>query len=139
MNGGSGADFMYMWTQILEGGGNGEDFDFFYFTGPTDFGKYFAPRRPGRSPERLEAWFDARVARDPAFRKAVDQGDVTESQLSKLLWTARLRSAQRYSSHDQSDASRARSMRGVAGAADFGIASQLAIFFDGQPQSPRRI
>ena len=37
MNGGSGADFMYMWTQILEGGGNGEDFDFFYFAGPTDF------------------------------------------------------------------------------------------------------
>src|ERR1700731_847215 len=29
MNGGSGADFMYMWTQILEGqAGNGEDFDF---------------------------------------------------------------------------------------------------------------
>ena len=32
MGGASGADFMYMWTQILEGPtGLGEDFDFFYF------------------------------------------------------------------------------------------------------------
>src|SRR3977135_4705 len=39
----SGADYMYMWTTVLEGPrGMGEDFDFFYFTGPTDFGRFFA-------------------------------------------------------------------------------------------------
>jgi len=38
----TGADFMYMCTQILEGrGGFGADFDFFYFTGPTDFAGFF--------------------------------------------------------------------------------------------------
>src|SRR5262249_25785352 len=36
--GGSGADYMLMWTSILEGrDGLGEDFDFVYFAGPQDF------------------------------------------------------------------------------------------------------
>ncbi len=33
----NGADYMLQWTRVLEGRGLGEDFDFFYFTGPTDF------------------------------------------------------------------------------------------------------
>src|ERR1700716_4226776 len=41
--GASGADYMYMWTTVLEGPrGMGEDFDFFYFVGPKDFGRFFA-------------------------------------------------------------------------------------------------
>ena len=33
---------MLMWTRILEGDrGLGEDFDFIYFAGPTDFAAYF--------------------------------------------------------------------------------------------------
>ena len=48
MNGASGADFMYMWTEILEGPtGLGEDFDFFYFGGPPTFGKTSRLDRPG--------------------------------------------------------------------------------------------
>jgi hypothetical protein len=41
--GATGADYMYMWTQILEGrNGLGEDFDFFYFVGPSDFAQFFS-------------------------------------------------------------------------------------------------
>jgi hypothetical protein len=40
---GSGADYMPMWTQVLEGReGLGEDFDFVYFVGPQDFARYLA-------------------------------------------------------------------------------------------------
>jgi hypothetical protein len=39
----SGADYMLMWTRVLEGNdGLGRDFDFVYFTDPSDFGQYFA-------------------------------------------------------------------------------------------------
>jgi hypothetical protein len=72
MNGASGADFMSMWTQILQGrAGLGEDFDFFYFAGPSDFASYF-----GLTGEadlvRLESWFDNRLATDSSFKQAVD-------------------------------------------------------------------
>jgi len=34
----SGADYILMWTRVLEGAtGDGPDFDFVYFTGPDDF------------------------------------------------------------------------------------------------------
>ena len=134
MNGASGADYMYMWTQILAGrSGLGEDFDFFYFAGPTDFGKYFALTGQGDL-ERLETWFDARLAQDPAFKKAVDQGDVTKAGF-RDYYGLRASVAYSYGSHDEWNIARLINTR-RRGAADYGIANQLAIFFDGQPQSP---
>jgi hypothetical protein len=134
MNGASGADYMYMWTQILAGrSGLGEDFDFFYFAGPTDFGKYFALTGQGDL-ERLETWFDARLAQDPAFKKAVDQGDVTKAGF-RDYYGLRASVAYSYGSHDEWNIARLINMR-RRGATDYGIANQLAIFFDGQPQSP---
>ena len=42
MVGANGADYMYMWTQILEGPtAHGENFDFSYFVGPADFKNYY--------------------------------------------------------------------------------------------------
>ena len=39
---GTNDDYMLMWTRILEGvKGLGEDFDFVYFVGPSDFGAFF--------------------------------------------------------------------------------------------------
>jgi hypothetical protein len=36
----TGADYMLMWTRVLEGGnGLGPDFDFVYFAGPSDFAR----------------------------------------------------------------------------------------------------
>jgi hypothetical protein len=134
MNGASGADYMYMWTQIIAGrSGLGEDFDFFYFAGPTDFGKYFALTGQGDL-ERLETWFDARVAQDPAFKKAVGQGDVTKAGF-RDYYGLRASVAYSYGSHDEWNIARLINTR-RRGATDYGIANQLAIFFDGQPQSP---
>ena len=134
MGGASGADFMYMWTQILEGAkGLGEDFDFFYFAGPTDFGKYFALTGQGDL-ERLEAWFDTRAAQDPAFKKAIDQGAITRAGF-RNYYGLRASVAYSYGSHDEWNIARLINAR-RRGAADFGIANQLAILFDGLPQTP---
>ena len=49
-------DYMYMWTQILEGRQRlGEDFNFFYFAGPTDFAGYFKLTGQGDL-DALEDW-----------------------------------------------------------------------------------
>ena len=134
MGGASGADFMYMWTQILEGSaGLGEDFDFFYFAGPTDFGKYFFLTGQGDL-ERLEAWFDTRAAQDPSFKKAIDQGDITKSGF-RNYYGLRASVAYSYGSHDEWNIARLINARRL-GATDFGIANQLAVFFDGLPQTP---
>ncbi len=134
MNGAGGADFMYMWTRILEGEkGLGEDFDLFYFTGPSDFGRYFALTGKGDL-ERLEAWFDARVAQDPAFKNSVDQGDFTRTGF-RNYYGLRASVAFSYGSHDEWNIARLINER-RRGAADYGIANQLAVFFDGRPQPP---
>jgi hypothetical protein len=58
--------------------GNGEDFDFFYFAGPSDFAKSF--KLPAVSTlEALDDYFDARVKDDTNFKKAVDSGAVTKA------------------------------------------------------------
>ena len=134
MNGASGADFMYMWTQILEGPkGLGEDFDFFYFAGPSDFASYF--ELTGQADlERLEAWFDARVAKDPAFKSAVDQGSITKAGF-RNYYGLRASVAFSYGSHDEWNIARLINDR-RRGAADYGIANQLAVFFDGHPVTP---
>src|SRR5579864_2494374 len=100
MNGASGADFMYMWTQILEGpSGEGEDFDFFYFTGPSDFARFFNLTGEGDL-ERLETWFDTRAAQDPSFKKSVDDGSVTKTGF-RNYYGLRASVAFSYGSHDE--------------------------------------
>jgi hypothetical protein len=134
MNGASGADFMYMWTQILEGrGGLGEDFDFFYFAGPTDFANYFGLTGQGDL-DRLEDWFDKRVTQDPAFKKSVDDGSVTKPGF-RNYYGLRASVAFSYGSHDEWNIARLINDR-RRGATDFGIANQLAVWFDGRPVTP---
>src|SRR4051812_39504377 len=135
MNGASGADFMYMWTQILEGGpgGLGEDFDFFYFAGPTDFANYFGLTGQGDL-DRLEDWFDKRVSQDPAFKKSVDDGGVTKPGF-RNYYGLRASVAFSYGSHDEWNIARLINDR-RRGATDFGIANQLSVLFDGRPLSP---
>ena len=133
MGGASGADYMYMWTQILEGPrGLGDDFDFFYFTGPTDFAKYFELTGEGDL-ETLEAWFDQHLSKEP-LKKSVDRGETTKARF-RNYYGLRASVAFSYGSHDEWNIARLINIR-RRGAADFGIAEQLAIFFDGRPQSP---
>jgi hypothetical protein len=136
MGGASGADFMYMWTQILEGPtGLGEDFDFFYFAGPTDFGKYFKLTGQGDL-EALDAWFDTNAAADPDFKKAIDQDGAAKTKIAfRNYYGLRASVTYSYGSHDEWNIARLINVR-RRGATDLGIANQLAIFFDGQPQSP---
>lgn len=133
MNGASGADYMYMWTQILEGSGLGEDFNFFYFAGPSDFAGYFKLTGQGDL-DALEDWFDKRVASDPAFKKSVDDGSVTKAGF-RNYYGLRASVAFSYGSHDEWNIARLINDR-RRGATDFGIANQLSILFDGRPVSP---
>jgi hypothetical protein len=148
MVGASGADYMYMWTQILEGrSGHGEDFDFFYFAGPTDFSGYFLqPGKDGNAQQKndsgqvgdylgkLGEFFDKRVASDPAFRKAVEQGSISKGGF-RIYYGFRASVAFSYGSHDEWNIARLLNER-RRGAADYGIANQLSIFFDGRPVDP---
>jgi hypothetical protein len=131
MNGASGADFMYMWTQILEGrNGQGKDFDFFYFAGPSDFASFFKLTGQGDL-ERLEAWLDTRAAQDPSFKTALDNGSITRAGF-RNYYGLRASVAFSYGSHDEWNIARAINAR-RRGAADFGIANQLAIFSTAAP------
>ena len=67
--GASGADYMMMWTRVLEGDrGLGEDFDFIYFTGPADFAAYFG-LTGAADMERIEARFDEKLKQDPTCKR----------------------------------------------------------------------
>ena len=134
MQGASGADYMYMWTKILEGtNGNGEDFDFFYFVGPSDFARSFKLPSVGTL-EALDNYFDARLNDDPDFKKAADVGDVTKAGFRRYYG---LRAAVSFSlgSHDEWNIARILNDR-RRGVADLGIPNQIALFFDGQPILP---
>jgi hypothetical protein len=134
MAGASGADFMYMWTQILEGPkGLGEDFDFFYFTGPTDFARFFKLSGQGDL-EQLETWFDQHVAPDPAYKDALANGSLTKPGF-RNYYGLRASVAFSYGSHDEWNIARMINDH-RRGDTNFGIAQQLAVFFDGQPVSP---
>jgi hypothetical protein len=132
--GASGADFMYMWTTVLEGPrGMGEDFDFFYFTGPRDFGRFFTLTGEGDF-TKIEAYFDNRAATDPEFKKAIDQGKVTRFGF-RTYYGLKASVSFSYGSHDEWNIARLLNER-RRGATDFGIASQLPVLFDGQAVNP---
>lgn len=134
MRGASGADYMYMWTTILEGPkGNGEDFDFFYFAGPSDFAKSFKLPDTGKL-EALEDYFDARLKDDLDFKIAAAEGSVTKADFRNYYG---LRAAVSFSlgSHDEWNIARILNER-RRGIAELGIPNQLALFFDGKPVIP---
>jgi len=134
MQGASGADYMYMWTQILEGEkGLGEAFDFFYFSGPNDFAKYFELTGT-HDFERLESWFDEKILPDPQFKDAIANGSLTRAGF-RNYYGLRASVAFSYGSHDEWNIARMVNDR-RRGATDYGIANQLAVFFDGLPASP---
>lgn len=146
MTGANGADYMFMWTQILEGPtAHGEDFDFFYFVGPTDFASYFFPPKdddqykvqrlpPNNYLGLLDGIFDDRMATSADFKKEVEQGKVTKSGF-RNYYGLRASVSFSYGSHDEWNIARILNDR-RRGADSFGIANQLGIFFDGKPVNP---
>jgi hypothetical protein len=130
----NGADYMFMWTTILEGAkGLGEDFDFFYFAGPSAFRRFFGLDGTGDM-EKIDAYFERRLVTDPNLKKAVDEKKVSKRTF-RDYYALRASVAFSYGSHDEWNIARLINAR-RRGATDFGIANQLAILFDGLPQTP---
>jgi hypothetical protein len=133
-SGASGADYMYMWTTILEGKrGLGEDFDFVYFVGPQDFSRFF--KLTGKSDlATIDSFFDDRASSNSTFKQAIDKGEVTKVGF-RNYYGLRASVSFSYGSHDEWNIARLLNER-RRGAADFGIANQLAVLFDGRGASP---
>jgi hypothetical protein len=132
--GASGADYMYMWTKIMEGrGGLGEDFDFIYFVGPSEFARFFGLTGTADM-ERIEAYFDDRFAKDPDFKTAVEQGKVSKAAF-RNYYGLRASVSFSYGSHDEWNIARLLNEH-RRGSADFGIANQLPVLFDGRAATP---
>jgi hypothetical protein len=88
-SGASGADYMYMWTKILESvRGLGEDFDFVYFVGSSDFRKFFDLQGQGDM-EAIDAYFDKRLAQRPTKKRRRSK-QVKQASFPKLLRAARV-------------------------------------------------
>jgi S1/P1 nuclease len=137
----TGADYMYMWTQILEGrGGYGEDLDFFYFTGPSDFGRFFGLNGTADA-DKIDAYFDRRLASDPGLASAVAAGKLGKRGF-RNYYALRASVAFSYGSHDEWNIAELLNQRRRASdlpgsdSQQFGIGDQIAIFFDGQAVTP---
>jgi hypothetical protein len=123
-------DYMLMWTRILEGArGLGEDFDFVYFVGPTDFAGYFGLTGKGDL-ERIAAYFAERLEKDADLKRAVERGSVTAAGFRNYYG---LRASASFSAgaHDEWNVIRTVNARRRDDAA-FGIVSQLPVLFDGR-------
>jgi hypothetical protein len=128
--GGKGADYMFMWTSVLEGEkGLGENFDFFYFVGPADFARYL--QLEGRNDlKKVETYFDNRLKHDPELKAAVAQGKLNRRQFRDYYG---LRGSVAFSSgaHDEWNILRLLNERRRADK-DYGVGNQLPGFFEGR-------
>ena len=128
-----GADYMLMWTRVLEGEkGFGSEFDFVYFVGPSDFKEFFS--LDGHADmEKLEHYYDGLIKTDTGLAGAVAKTDFRNYYA--------LRASVSYSlgSHDEWNIIRKindhrRAKDGLD--AGFGVASEIAVWFDGNGVAP---
>jgi hypothetical protein len=131
--GSSGADYMVMWTALLEGAeGFGEDFDFVYFVGPGDFARFFA--FDGRDDmAKVEVYFERRLASDPDLEKAA-QGGLTKSAF-RNYYALKASIAFSRGAHDEWNIFRLINERRRSDPR-YGIGNQLPVLFDGLAASP---
>ncbi|MDQ2963002.1 MAG: hypothetical protein M3R31_07580 [Pseudomonadota bacterium] len=126
---GSGADYMLMWTGILEGrDGLGDDFDFVYFAGPQDFARVFE-LDGSADMARIDQYFDKRLKSDPGLEKAV-QGGLTKSAFRKY-YALKASSAFSRGAHDEWNIIRLVNER-RRNDSRLGIGNQLPVLFDGR-------
>jgi hypothetical protein len=125
----SGADYMLMWTRVLQGDdGLGNDFDFFYFVGPSDFARHFS--LDGKADmEKLDRYYEA-LAKTEVGLKSVDKVQF------RKYYALRASTAFSYGAHDEWNIARAINARRRAQDGKKGIAQQLGLFFDGRAVSP---
>lgn len=130
---GGHGEYMLMWTRVLEGqGGLGEDFDFVYFAGPSDFASFFGLTGQNDM-EVLAKYFDKRVAEDAGLRREVDRGRVSRASFRNYY---ALRASVSFSNgaHDEWNIVRLLNERRRTDP-KFGNAGQLPKLFDGRAVS----
>lgn len=129
----SQGDYLVMWTRVLEGaGGLGDDFDFVWFAGPSDFASYFGLTGKGDM-DRIAAFYDDRLAKDADFKRVVDSGRVTP-QTFRNYYALRASASFSAGAHDEWNAIRAVNQK-RRDDPKLGITQQLPVFFDGRALS----
>jgi hypothetical protein len=130
---GGGADYMLMWTTILEGrDGLGEDFDFAYFVGPQDFARFMGLTGTNDM-ATIEAYFDTRVKTDAELQKAVQKG-LTKAAF-RNYYALKASTSISKGAHDEWNIVRALNERRRADSR-LGIGNQITMMFDGRGVSP---
>jgi hypothetical protein len=129
---GTGADYMLMWTTLLEGPDGLGDFDFVYFAGPQDFARYF--KFDGNADmAKLDAFFDQRVKTDPKFEKAA-AGGLTKPMFRRY-YALRASSTVSRGAHDEWNIFRVLNERRRADG-KLGAPNQIPVLFDGRGVPP---
>jgi hypothetical protein len=127
-----GADYMLLWTTLLEGQDGLGDFDFVYFAGPQDFARYFG-FDGNNDMAKLDAYFDQRVKSNPAFEKAV-QGGLTKA-VFRTYYAFRASASVSRGAHDEWNIFRVVNERRRADA-KLGTGHQIPVLFDGRSVNP---
>jgi hypothetical protein len=123
----TGADYMLMWTNVLEGENGLGAFDFVYFVGPSEFAQHFG--LTGKADlEKLEAYYDATIKSDPELKKV-------DRRAFRDYYGLRASVAFSYGSHDEWDIVRTINQKRVADS-NYGISRQVGVFFDSKPAAP---
>lgn len=130
--GAGGADYMVLWTAVLEGADGLGDFDGAYFAGPADFARYFG-FDGNADMGKLDAYFDKRVAANPDFAKSV-QGGLAKDAFRRY-YALRASSTVSRGAHDEWNVFRLVNEKRRQDA-KLGTAAQIPILFDGQGVAP---
>ncbi len=126
-------DYLVMWTRILEGDkGLGEDFDFVYFVGPSDYAEFFGLTGKGDM-DRIAAYFDERLQKDADLKRAIERGTVTAASF-RNYYGLKASAAFSVGAHDEWNVIRAVNAR-RRDDAKLGLANQLPMMFDGRALS----
>jgi len=129
---GTGADYMLMWTTLLEGQDGLGDFDFVYFAGPQDFARYF--KFDGNADmAKLDAFYDNRVKTDPKFEKAA-AGGLTKP-VFRRYYALRASASVSRGAHDEWNIFRMLNERRRADG-KLGHPNQIPVLFDGAGVAP---
>ncbi len=126
--GATGPEYMLMWTRVLEGASGTGDFDFIFFTGPSDFAQHFGLDGHGDM-EKLEDYYDSVVKTDEGL-KAVPR------RAFRDYYALRASVAYSYGSHDEWNIVRAVNEKRRAADSKTGISTQMGVFFDGRQVAP---
>lgn len=125
--GAGGAEYMVMWTAVLEGPDGMGAFDGAWFAGPQDFARYFG-FDGNNDMAKLDAYFDKRVQGDPDFAKAA-AGGLTKEAFRKY-YALRASSTVSRGAHDEWNIFRLVNDKRRADP-KLGTPAQIPIVFDG--------